>query len=308
MRFDRGKITKAVVISAVFLAVLYWLADVDTISFNQFDPWYLAGCVLLYIVMLNLRAVGFGLLASQQGKQVGFRKWLKLVARHQLIFLIAPSGSGDLAFPHLARNITGIDIMTATNIIFRSRLRDICTILGLGVCGLVSTGIVPSFFIFFAIIAFIAMVWIEPASMLLSNGIKYGFPKLFAENGWVDRFHATSQIGFNQRAKISMLTLAIWLVASAAIWVGFTAAGYQLNFDGAWVMIAGLNIAGALAISVAGFGVAEAGATGVLMLLGETTGNAAAIAIVARFGLLLSIVIAAVGLEAFTRLWLRFRN
>ena len=44
------------------------------------------------------------------------------------------------------------------------------------------------------------------------------------------------------------------------------------------------------------------------MLLGETTGNAAAIAIVARFGLLLSIVIAAVGLEAFTRLWLRFRN
>lgn len=308
MRFDRASITKAAVISFLLLAVLFWLADLDTISFKQFDLRYLAGCVLLYFAMLNLRALGFRLLASHQGKQVGFRNWLQLVARHQLIFLIAPSGSGDLAFPHLARNITGIDIATATNIILRSRLRDICTILGLGICGLVSTGNVPSFFIFFAIIAFIAMVWIEPASILLFNGIKYFFPTLFAKNRWVDRFHTTSQIGFNQRAKISFLTLAIWLIASSAIWVGFLASGYQLNFDGAWVMIAGLNIAGALAISVAGFGVAEAGATGILMLLGETAGDAAAIAIVARLGLLLSIMIAAIGLEAFARLWLRFRT
>jgi uncharacterized membrane protein YbhN (UPF0104 family) len=308
MRFDRGKITKAAAISALLLAVLFWFADLDTINFKQFDLRYLAGCVLLYFVMLILRAIGFGLIASQQGKQVGFRNWLKLAAQHQLIFLVAPSGSGDFVFPHLARKITNIDIAAATNIILRSRLRDICTILGLGICGLVSTGIIPTFFTFFAFIAFIIMVWIEPASIQISKALKHAFPKFFPENGWAYRFHSTSEIGFNQRAKISILTLAIWLIASTAIWVGFMAVGYQINFDGAWVMIAGLNIAGALAISVAGFGVAEAGATGVLILLGETASNAAAIAIVARLGLLLSILIAAIGLEAFTRLWLRFRN
>lgn len=296
---------KAAVISVLLLAALFWFADFDALDFGQINLHYMAGCILLYVLMLNLRALGFGLLASEQGKQVPFRNWAKLVARHQLVFLIAPSGSGDLAFPHLAHKVTGIDTATATGIILRSRLRDICTILGLGVLGLVSAGIVHPLFTIFTILAFAAMIWVEQASRFVANIIKLILPKRFSASGWADRFHATSIVGFKQRARISVLTLVIWLCASAAIWAGFLAAGYGLSYDGAWIMIAGLNIAGALAVSIAGFGIAEAGATGVLMLIGETAANAAAIAIIARLGLLFSLVIASGLLEALFHRWFR---
>lgn len=83
---------------------------------------------------------------------------------------------------------------------------------------------------------------------------------------------------------------------------GFRAAGHPLSLSEAWVMLAGLNIAGALALSVAGLGVAEAGAAGVLTLLGLPLAEAAGIALIARPILLLSNAAASALIEGIGRI------
>ncbi len=67
-------------------------------------------------------------------------------------------------------------------------------------------------------------------------------------------------------------------------------------------MLAGLNVAGALALSIAGFGVAEVGATGALVIFGLPVAQAAAVAIVARPLLLLSNTAASGLVEVANRL------
>ena len=78
---------------------------------------------------------------------------------------------------------------------------------------------------------------------------------------------------------------------------GFAAAGHPLTVFEGWVVIAGLNVAGMLAVSVAGLGVAEAGAAGMLALLGMPLAEAAAVAVIARPLLLLSTVTASAVLD-----------
>ena len=66
--------------------------------------------------------------------------WIVLAGRHQFIFILSPSGSGDLAFPVLAKRIVGLDLAPATGLIAAVRLRDICAVLGLGCAGLAGIG------------------------------------------------------------------------------------------------------------------------------------------------------------------------
>ena len=87
----------------------------------------------------------------------------------------------------------------------------------------------------------------------------------------------------------------------------FAATGHPLSIQQTILMLAALNASGAIAISIGGIGVAEAGAAGMLMLFGETAATAAAVALVARPLLFLSAVAASASLDLVSWLTLRRR-
>ncbi|WP_168222927.1 lysylphosphatidylglycerol synthase domain-containing protein [Oceanicola sp. D3] len=280
----------ALAVSAGLLALVLWVADVGAIDLSAIRPVLLLPAVAAYVAVLALRGAQLRLLAPPTG--AGHGRWVALAGRHQLVFILSPSGAGDLAFPLLAKRMVGLATVPGAALIAGARLRDICAVLGLGCAGLAGTGHVPLLAGAGAAVCCAALyfsdVTVALAGRLLRRLRKVPPPE-------PAQFAPT-------RLLAALLTLLLWLTASGGIMAGFAAAGYPLGPFEAWVMLAGLNVAGALALSLAGLGVAEAGAAGVLVFLGMPMAEAAALAIVARPLLLLSNAAASGVIEAVTRL------
>ena len=280
---------KPVVVSLVLLALVIWSASGQEIDFSTVRPILLVPTVAAYLVVLILRASLLKLLAPVQ-KGISFRNWLALAARHQIVFILAPSGSGDLAFPLLASRIVGLKPKVSIPLIAEMRVRDICTVLALGCAGLVVTGRIPVVGIVGTVIFAGALYWSD-TSITLAKAVlrRLGLKKL-----QVTETPKIVEKGINTPLRLltAIVTLLMWLVASSGIVFAFNASGFSINPFESWIMLAGLNLAGAVAMSFAGLGVAEAGATGVLVFLGVSFSSAAAIAIIARPLLLLSNIVA----------------
>ncbi|MEO0751512.1 MAG: lysylphosphatidylglycerol synthase domain-containing protein [Pseudomonadota bacterium] len=265
----------AIAVSGGLLVLVLYVADIGAIDLSQIQPAYLPLAVLAYLAVLVLRATLLRHLA-QGATDLRFRTWLALAARHQFVFTLAPSGSGDLAFPVLANRMVGVTLGQGTALIAGSRLRDICAILGLGFIGLSATGAAPILMVEAAVLCGFALYFSDVTGAFIAQLLR----------------RDVSDAPPPGRALAALLTCLIWLSASGAIAAAFAAAGHPLTHYETFVMLAGLNIAGALAVSIGGLGIAEAGAAGVLAFLGMPLAEAAAIALVARPILLLTNVAA----------------
>jgi uncharacterized membrane protein YbhN (UPF0104 family) len=279
----------ALAVSAALLALVLWVADVGAIDPSTIHPLLLLPAVAAYIAVLVLRGAQLRLLALPTGAGLG--RWVALAGRHQLVFILSPSGAGDLAFPLLAGRMVGLGVGPAAALIAEARLRDICAVLGLGCAGLAGTGHLPVLAGAGTVLCFAALYFSDVTVVLAGRLLRRIRKTLPPEQGAAPN-----------RPPAALLTLLLWLTASGGIMAGFAAAGHPLGPFEAWVMMAGLNVAGALALSLAGLGVAEAGAAGVLVFLGMPLAEAAAVAIVARPLLLLSNAAASGLIEAAARL------
>ena len=103
----------------------------------------------------------------------------------------------------------------------------------------------------------------------------------------------------------SGLILLAWICVGGSVYAAFAAVGRPLSFAETCLLLAALNVVGALAVSIGGLGVSEAGATGVLMLVGETAGSAAGFAVLARPLLLILMAGAALVLDLIAGLLVR---
>ncbi len=277
----------AIGVSAALLAVVLWVADLGAVDLSKIQPIYILPTVLAYMMVLILRGV---LLRHLTDSDQNLWRWISLAGRHQFVFILAPSGSGDLAFPVLANRMVGLGLGSGAALIAGVRLRDICAVLGLGCVGLWGIGIGP--------------LMAACAAILFGLALYFSDITVGLAGRLIGRFRSAS--GTEEKPKASrlpaaLLTLILWLVASGGIMAGFAAAGFPLTIFQAWVMLAGLNLAGAIAVSLAGIGVAEAGAAGVLVFLGVPLAEAAAIALVARPILLLSNTAASGMIEVTSR-------
>ncbi|WP_213546350.1 lysylphosphatidylglycerol synthase domain-containing protein [Vannielia litorea] len=279
----------ALAISAGLLALVLWVADVGAIDLSAIRPVLLLPAVAAYVAVLALRGAQLRLLAPPTG--AGHGSWVALAGRHQLVFILSPSGAGDLAFPLLARRMVGLGTVPAAALIAGARLRDICAVLGLGCAGLAGTGHLPLLAGAGAVLFFAALYFSDITVALAGRLLRR-----------IRKAPPPEHVAPPNRLPAALLTLLLWLTASGGIMAGFAAAGHPLGPFEAWVMLAGLNVAGALALSIAGLGVAEAGAAGVLVFLGMPLAEAATVAIVARPLLLLSNAAASGMIEAVTRL------
>ena len=287
-------------ISLILFAGVLWVAMQQDINLSDIRPGLLIPAVFAYSLVLVCRAAIFRLLSSS-GAQHPFQTWLSLAARHQLVFIISPSGAGDLAFPVLARRMVGLKTLTASRLIVEARLRDIFAVLALGCAGLAGTGHMPVLALAGMLLCFFALYWSE-VSVRAVTALLRRFRRTRDIDTPLEK--STKQdvtVSFARRVCLTALTLSLWGSASGGVFSGFYAAGYPLSLMESWVMLAGLNVAGALALSLAGFGVTEAGAAGVLVFLGLPFSTAAAIAIIARPMLLLSNCLAIALVELLAR-------
>ncbi|MEL7280252.1 MAG: lysylphosphatidylglycerol synthase domain-containing protein [Pseudomonadota bacterium] len=273
----------AIGVSVGLLALVAYVADIGAIDLSHIRPGFLPLALAAYGGALILRAALLRHLANATNDS-RFTSWLSLAARHQFLFTLAPSGSGDLTFPVLANRIVGVTLGQGTALIAGTRLRDGCAILGLGSAGLAGVGLAAPLMWFIAISCGLALLFSDLTGRAVARLLR-----------------RTPSAAPSARWPAACLTLMIWLSASCAIAAGFAAAGHPLTIHETFIMLAGLNIVGALAISIGGLGIAEAGAAGVLVFLGLPLAEAAAIALMARPILLLCNLAASVLLELCLR-------
>lgn len=287
----------------LLFAALVWVALRSGIDLSKIDLRWAVGCIAVYLVMLCLRALNFKLISGRWEERGTFSRWCRLAALHQLIFIVAPSGSGDLTYPALAKRFVGADLSNATGTIVLSRVRDLFTVLGLGALGFLGAGIQPVLAVLIALIAFASLIFTEVAIRFLARGVGSVLAKRPAAQEKLNKLLDAAAVQDDHKALRNLITLAIWLCAGAGVWFGFAAAGQMLSIYECWIIVLFLNVVGALAISIAGLGFAEAGAAGALMLLGASGVEAAAVAVVARPTMLVALIIAALLLERALLIW-----
>jgi len=286
-------------VAVALIALLVQISGVELARFADVSLTHVGLTLILSVSTLLLRAVNFRLIAGHLARPE-FTGWMSLTANHQVLFSAIPSGLGDLSFPHLARAKTGLPLAHGARLIAVSRARDALSLLALATIGLAVEGRAPLAMALVSILFLLISFQLEPlAQRLLRRLPKQG--KLAERLGALTR--GTDQtVHWHCRLTRTGGSLAIWLSAAAAVGTAFASAGAALPPGDVLILIAGLNVVGLLAVSIAGIGIAEAGAAGILIWLGWTAETAATTALIGR-PVLLVCVLAASGLVALTA-WL----
>ncbi|WP_157932956.1 lysylphosphatidylglycerol synthase domain-containing protein [Roseovarius salinarum] len=282
-------------VSLGLLALIVWFAGGLSIDISRVRPALLVPTFAAYVLVLVLRGTAFRTITQMPGAPRAGR-WITLAARHQLVFVLSPSGAGDVAFPVIANRMLGMPIGEGARLVGEARLRDICVLGGLGCAGLAGAGQAPPLLFAGTVVAGVLLYWADGAVATMVALVQRLWPRRRPPLTPPPERHG------GHRAMAALLPVALWLTASCGVAAGFGAAGHPLDLFESWIMLAGLNVVGALAVSIAGFGVAEAGAAGVLTFLGLSLARAASIAILARPLLLLSNVAACGLIELTARL------
>ena len=281
--------------SAVLLGAVFWLSGFAIPDLSRIAPARAAATLAAYMALTIGRAALLRALALP-GRRAGFSAWVRLAARHQILFSLLPTGAGDIGFIPLARRIAGIPAGDAVRMIAQYRLRDALVLGLLGIAGLAFGGLAPAFGIAVLTLGGAALWFADDIAALLLGAAGAVLPGTRAA-AFLRSAVPPGRPTRRQRLERTGLAGGCWATSGLALHLGFAAAGTPLGFDETLLMLVALNAAGAIAISVAGFGIAEAGVSGALIALGRAPADAAATALVVRPLLLLAMVGACVVLE-----------
>ncbi len=298
-----GRIALRVGVAVTLIMLLIQLSGVELSRFQQVSPRHIALTLLFSILTLLLRAANFRLIAGSDAHS-SFGNWMSLTASHQVLFSAVPSGLGDLSFPHLARAKPGLPLLAAARLIALSRARDALSLLALAAFGLALEGRMPPWCALFSGIFLALSLQLEPLIARLLRVL----PQNTRLATRLSQTVAPESLapGWHCRITRSFGSLAIWLSAAAAVGASFAAAATVLAPGDVFVMIAGLNVVGLLAVSIAGLGIAEAGAAAILIWLGWSPDGAATAALIGRPLLLVCVLLACALVAAFA--WLLCYN
>ncbi len=294
MTFDLKRIALGVAVAALLMAVLAKLSGVGLSDFANISPAYAVMALLFSMATIALRAANYRAIGNQY-VAASLRGWLQVSLRHQFLFTAVPSGLGDIGFPVLARQYVGLDLKQGAATIAMARLRDLCFLPALGCGGLAVLGYAP-------VLSSLAALALGAAGLMaeqLVGLLRRSFQRLRAK---VPPSQDVGQQTFTSQLIRSALTIGSWTSAALALWCAYASAGFVLDPAASFVMLAGLNAIGIIAISVGGLGVAEAGSTGVLTFLAVPLEQAAQVSLVARPVFLVAVLAACAVLWAASRL------
>lgn len=303
MNTDRAKWLLAVLVSAALLTALALLADLSLPDIENFNARWIAFMLAAHLAMVCCRGLLMRALANEQDHN-GAAQWIRLAARHQAIFSVLPSGVGDLSFPLLAKRFVSLEAGKAMRVIILIRQRDVIVLATISMAGAallldnlllaLTSGIVGAVALWFA----------GETAELAARVLGLVFRKGKLAN-WVRGFAIGQGGSCRGRATGWLLTAQAWTASTLAVLCAFAAIGEPLTIGGALLFIALVNLAGLVAVSVAGLGVSEAGAAGALVLVGRSSERAAATALIIRPTLMVSLVASSLLLDLFLGLRVR---
>ena len=300
-----ARVLVAAIVSVLSLALLVGLVDRASLSaaVGKLSVPAIGLASILFFLNLAIRGYWLRLLAPAGDARLELPRWIRLAVAHQAAFMLLPSGAGDLGFPLLASRITGVSFSAAVRMILCYRLQDLWVLGMLGAAALASIafeGGTSAAILAVPALAAPALVWsadlarlagIAGARLLrLLKRVLHGpcFGRLCAA---IDRMagELESPLGAGPRFKTALACTAAWAATCAYVWVLFAMIDVDLGIAQVIVVVAGLNLAGALAsFSIAGIGVSEGGLAAVLVLLGYTAQQALSLALVVRPVILLN--------------------
>ncbi|HUS96221.1 MAG TPA: lysylphosphatidylglycerol synthase transmembrane domain-containing protein [Hyphomicrobiaceae bacterium] len=290
MRIDLPKLLAGLSVSLALIGFLLWNADLSTLSFTSIRIDLAVATVAAFLCCVGCRAASLRTLAPAIFRG-SWPMWFRLAARHQFVFMLAPSGIGDVGFPFLAQHYAGLGASDAVRIIAQFRLRDVLILMLLAAIGGVSGGAEFGIVAPGILVGLVSLYFVEDVAAIL-----FRVAALLVPSSRVAAFLHESIAGAGlsrrDRAIRVALALAIWFFAGTAMSCAFAAVGRPLSVSEVMLMLAALNLIGLLAISIGGLGIAEVGVAGVLIGFGDTAGNAAATALMARPILLISMTVA----------------
>jgi uncharacterized membrane protein YbhN (UPF0104 family) len=295
MPVDRGKLAFAGLISAILLGWLGWTAGFALPPVAAINSAALAGLAGSIVLILLGRSLSFRAMAPP-GQQHGYPRWLQLAARHQAVFALFPGGAGDIGFPYLARKLAGIDAPVAVRIIAQVRLRDMVFLALLGLGGLASAGRGIDYAALAMVVA-VVLLWFIDDLTALGLGVLMRVLPGSRLTALLDEAAKEPPQRWRVRLLRTALTAVVWCSTLFAVIAGFAVIGVPITPGQAMLIVAAINVAGAVAISIAGLGVSEAGAAAALVILGFAPERAAAIALLVRPILLAVIVAVSIALD-----------
>lgn len=285
MSFDRRRLLLGVAISCLLLAATVKIADFSLVGLPKLSVGHALALIGAYCALVFVRAASFRALAAPQ-TSIPYRDALQLAAKHQMLFSIFPSGSGDLGFPWLASRTAGIKSGAAIRMLLEYRVRDLLLLAG-AAC---------------SAILLMTMGWPAAAIGAIATSAAVFYADIVADVGMravhriaPSRFQGkfdTVPLPMDLRLLRTTLALGSWACSLIGLCIAFATAGNPVGWLDGLLLLAGMNIVGALAVSIAGLGVAELGLTAILVILGATAEKAASIALSARPFMLVSLLTA----------------
>jgi len=282
-------------ISVVLIVGLLWAADWRLLEDTQLRLSLVFVAMGSYFCGVGLRAASLRTLAPA-AMRGAWQDWFRLAARHQLVFTLAPSGIGDIGFPFLAKRYTAVQVTDAVRMIAQFRLRDAFILMLFAVVGPILQTFSYASILAILAVSFAVLYWIDGfviiclrgAARLLSVGRITAFLQLC---------DTREDVAARDRALRMCFSIVTWVFVVTGMYYCFAAVGKAIPLGEVLLMLAVMNAVGAVAISVAGFGIAEAGLASTLIMLGEGVASAAATALVVRPLLLFCMVSASVLLD-----------
>lgn len=282
------KVVAAALVSAASLGLVVFWAKFRLPDLSKANPFWLAAVLLSQLILILARASTFRALAST-GSRVRILQWIRLAARHQLVFSVIPGGIGDAGFPYLAKRIVGMETSAALKMVAQIRLRDAICVAIVAFAALMFIGLRPAFG-FAGIALALPALWFadELAAAILrimariAPGIR--LTQLLRE---ASKHEA---IGMGRRAIRTISAMLVWVAAIVSIMAIFRAIGISLSLANSLLFVTALNAARAISLSIAGLGVSEAGAAAALVASGATLQRASSLALITRPALLVLMI------------------
>lgn len=296
-------IASSVVTVAVIAALVIWV-DWSAVGgvLRHADLIMFAAAAASSMVLLALRAIRLHELMPPRdpGHQTPLR-YLRTTLQHQAVFVLAPSGSGDLAFPPIARLQLRLPWRDAAAALVVARgldfvmLTAIALVAGAGIWkGNTAAWLTGG----------VLAVLLVPAFRLAGRGGRWLARKLLVRRRGA-RISAT--LGIAPTLTAMAATVASWCAACATIGLVVAALGRPPGVCGSALLLVAINFAGAFAVfTFAGIGFTELGIAGALLMLGYGKDEVIAVTLAARIALLalgaglpllLDLLLAAVGLS-----------
>lgn len=285
----------AILVSITLLAALLIASNFTFPDPSNFKPKWLGVMLAAHILMVCFRGLLFLTLSTAELTSEPSH-WIRLAARHQTVFSVLPSGTGDLTFPMMAKRFVPLGPSEALRMIILFRQRDLIVLAAIALAGL---SLLEGHIILAGITFFgggIALWFSDDVFRLGAKGLESFIPEGRLSD-WISGFAVNHKAPLCRRAAAWLFSLLIWIASIVAVLSSFAAAGQSISIGAALLFLAFVNLAGVIAISVAGLGVSETGAATALMLIGRSIEHATATALVVRPALLFSVLVSSLLLD-----------